>query len=462
MQDDLTARLPPPAGNDKRAALRAMIDASMPLLISDLVRLVRIPSVSEMGSMPDVLRASATATADLLSDAGMPSVRLLEIDGAAPYVFAESPAPSGHPTALLYAHHDVKPAGDGELWDDPPFEGTVRNGRLYGRGAADDKAGIVAHAAAVRAHQGNLPIGLKVIVEGEEEIGSPHLDEFIAAYGNLLSAEAIVLADNENWSAGIPALTTSLRGLVECTIEVRVLDGPTHSGSFGGPLTDAMSTLAVALGALYDRDGNVAVPGLVSNPAPPVEVVEEDFRAEAGARPSVRLLGSGTIAERLWMKPAVSVLGIDCPSVAESYTKLEPAARAKVSLRIPPGQDPNVAMEALGRHLRASVPWGAEVVVEPIGIAKPVSVASQGPIFDAAIRSLHEAFGHPPVQIGGGGTIPTAAALSEAFPDATLLLTGVAGPDSRAHAENEALDLVDFAKSCLAEAILIAEFGELE
>jgi acetylornithine deacetylase/succinyl-diaminopimelate desuccinylase-like protein len=461
LAEDHTAQSHPDFA-EERSTLRAAIAESMRGSVSDLKQLVRIPSVSGASGDPEALRASALATAQLLSDTDMASARLLELDGAAPYVFVEVPASEGAPTVLLYAHHDVKPAGDEALWQTPPFHPTVSGSLLRGRGAADDKAAIVVHASAMRALGAvceDTPIGIKVLVEGEEEIGSPHLAGFLERYGELLHADAIVLADNENWAAGVPALTTSLRGIVECTIEVRVLDGPVHSGSFGGPLTDAMSVLAVTIASLYDDEGNVAIPGLAAGPPPSVDVDEDEFRARAGARPGLRLVGTGSITERLWTRPAVAVLGLDAPSVEGSYTKLEPVARAKVSLRIPGGQDPSEALEALGAHLESHAPWGVDVHIEPETSVGPVQVDTDRPIFGVAARSLADGFGHPPVLIGGGGSIPTASAIAETFPEAALLLTGVAGPRSNAHAENEVVDLSDLERSCLAEALFLHELA---
>jgi cysteinylglycine-S-conjugate dipeptidase len=431
----------------------------MPRVREELDRLVRIPSVSAPGFDPAHVRASAEAAAQVLRAAGAGGVRLLQVVGAHPAVFAEAPGPDGAPTVLLYAHHDVQPPGRDDLWESPPFEPTERDGRLYGRGSSDDKAGVVIHAAALRAHGGRPPVNVKVLIEGEEEIGSEHLGEFFERYGDLLAADVVVVADSGTWKLGIPAITTSLRGLVDCIVEVRTLDHAVHSGLYGGPAPDALTALARLLAALHDEAGNVAIPGLATGPRPQLEAEEADFRRESGVLGSVRLIGAGSIAERLWAKPAVSVLGVDAPAIRESSNQLVPVARARVSLRLAPGQDPASAMDALVAHLEGAAPWGARVTVERGAGARPFAVRAEGPAFDAARRAFREAWGTAPVDIGMGGTIPLVAALQEAFPQAALVLTGVADPACRAHGENESVDLTELERGCVAETLLLFELA---
>jgi acetylornithine deacetylase/succinyl-diaminopimelate desuccinylase-like protein len=422
----------------------------------DVERLVRIPSVSAPDFDPANVRASAEATAELLGDAGYSGTRLLEIDGAHPAVFAESAGPEGAPTVLLYAHHDVQPPGDAALWETPPFEPVERDGRLFGRGSADDKAGIGIHAAAMRAHGGTPPVNAKVLVEGEEETGSEHLAEFLERYGEMLAADVVVIADSGNWQVGVPALTTSLRGLVDCIVEVRTLDHAVHSGVYGGPLPDALMVLSRLLSSLHDDDGQVRVRGLTRAERPAIDLEQDDYLREAGARPGVRMLGDGTIAQRLWMRPALSILGIDAPAIRESSNQLVPRARARVSLRLAPGDDPRRALDALVAHLEANAPWGAEVRVERGAGAEPFQVEARGPAFEAAHRAFEDAWGAPAVEMGMGGTIPLVAAFSSAYPKAAMLLTGAGDPDSRAHGENESLHLGDFERACVAEALLLS------
>jgi acetylornithine deacetylase/succinyl-diaminopimelate desuccinylase-like protein len=439
--------------------LRAAIDEHFPRVRGDLERLIRIPSVAFPGFDPEPVRQSAVATAEVLEASGLGGVRLLELEGIPPAVLGEHPAPDGAPTVLLYAHHDVQPSGDEADWDSPPFEPAERDGRLFGRGSCDDKAGIAMHQAVVLAHGGAPPVGVKVFVEGEEEVGSPNLDRFLARFRDDLAADVIVLADATNWRAGVPGLTTKLRGLVDCEVEVRTLDHAVHSGMYGGPFPDALTTLCRLLAALHDDRGNVAIEGLHSGTTDPLDLTEAELREQAGVLDGVSQIGQGALTERLWTRPAVSVLGIDAPRVREAGNVLVPAARAKVSLRLAPGQEPERAMAALVRHLEANAPWGARVTVTPGASAWPFAVDARGPVFDAARRAFREGWGADPVDIGAGGTIPFVKAFADAFPDAAILLVGVEDPDGRAHGANESLLLEDFRKGCVAEAVLLRELA---
>ena len=428
----------------------------LPSVLADLEALVRIPSVSADEARFDQVRRSAEATAELIRSAGLPDVRLLSADGGQPAVVARRPAPDGAPTVLLYAHHDVQPEGAREDWLSDPFEPTRRGERLYGRGAADDKAGIAAHLAAIRAHDGTPPVGVTVFVEGEEEIGSPTLEAFLAEHRELLAADVIVIADSANWAVGKPALTTSLRGLADVTVEVRTLEHGVHSGMYGGPVPDAVTALCRVLATLHDDDGNVAVAGLSAGPAADLDYPEERFRAEAGVLDGVRLIGAGTLVERLWTRPAISVLAIDAPRVAEASNTLIPVVRAKVSVRVAPGGDSRAALDALADHLHRNVPWGAALTLTPGDIGQPYAIEARGPAYDAARAAFREAWdGEEPVDIGVGGSIPFIAAFAEAYPKASILVTGVEDPDTRAHGANEGLHLGEFERVCLAEALLL-------
>lgn len=435
--------------------IRAAVDEALTGVRTDLERLVRIPSVSAAGFDPAEVRRSAEATAEVLERSGLGGVRLLEVDGAHPAVFGQHPPPAGAPTILLYAHHDVQPQGDETDWESPPFEPLERDGRLYGRGTSDDKAGIGMHAAALRAHEGTPPVGVTALIEGEEEIGSEHLTQFFEQYGDLLRADVIVLADLANWRVGEPALTTSLRGLVDCVVEVRTLEHAVHSGMFGGPFPDAVTALARLLATLHDEQGRVAIAGLVSDERGGLDLSEKELRHQSSALEGVNRIGEGTLTAQMWTMPSVSVLGIDAPRIAEAANKLVPVARAKVSLRIAPGDDPDRAMDALVAHLESNAPWGAEVRATRGAKARPFALRAEGLVFDAARTALKEAWGVAPVDIGAGGSIPLVAAFADAFPETPILLTGAADPDSRAHGANESLHLDDFAKACLAEALLL-------
>ena len=435
--------------------LRAAVEELSGWTRSILEDLVRIPSVSARGFDSAPVRQSAVAAEALLAEVGMQQVRLLEIDGAHPAVFGEIPAPEGAPTVLLYAHHDVQPPGPDEEWDSPPFEPHERDGRLYGRGTADDKAGIVTHLTALRAHEGKPPVGVKVFLEGEEESGSEHLLDFLDAYGQLLAADSIVIADSANWETGTPTFSTSLRGLVSCYVEVRVLDSAMHSGQFGGPLPDALTCLARVLATLHHPDGSTAVPGLLGYESQGPEYTEAALRSQAGVVPGVELIGQGSLASRLWTRPAISVLAIDAPPVDQAINQLVPGARAKVSVRLAPGDDPSRAMASLVEHLEKAAPWGVQVTVTPIEMGSPFQFDTKGPIYDAYREAFSEVWDADPVERGVGGSIPMVSALAEKYPEAGILLVGAADPFSQSHGPNESLDLADLHRCCLSEAIAL-------
>lgn len=441
--------------------LRTTIDRLMPALLEDLDDLIRIPSVSAPGYDPAEVRRSAEVTLQLLADAGLEETRLLEIDGAHPAVYAASPAPPGAPTVLLYAHHDVQPPGPAAEWETPAFEPIHRDGRVFGRGSSDDKANIVVHVGAIKSFSGTLPVGVKVLVEGEEEIGSAHLGRFLETYQDLLAADVIVIADAGNWKLGIPTLTTSLRGLIDCVVEVRTLRYAVHSGGFGGAVPDAITTLARLLGTLHDASGEVAVAGLAATDETTLHLSEQELQAQAEPVDDLELIGTGSITSRLWTKPAVSVVAIDCPPISEAINQLVPVARAKVSLRIAPGDDPHRAMEALQSHLEDNVEWGAEITITPGATGDAFAGDTEGRAYDMFREAFSEAYATPAAEMGIGGSIPFVADLAERFPEASILLTGVADPASRAHGPNESQDLNEIRNGMLAEAIALRLLGGL-
>lgn len=435
--------------------LRQAIEANSAKLRRQLESLIAIPSVSAPDFDPNHVLASANASAGMLSEAGLRSVRLLEGGEALPAVFGEIPAPLGAPTVLLYAHHDVQPPGDLADWEHPPFHPIEQNGRLYGRGACDDKWGVVTHVAALAAHGGAPPVGVKVFLEGEEEIGSPHLPDFLLRHGDLLSADVIVIADGWNWRVGTPSLMSSLRGLVDCIVEVRTAASAVHSGLYGGPFPDALTVLSRLLATLHSADGQVAIPGLGSTHSDPLDLTEAELRQQIGVVDSLELIGTGSLTARLWTQPSISVLAIDAPRVAEAINQLVPVARAKVSMRLAPGEDPQRAMTALVNHLQANTPWGARVQVTPGASALPFSLPTQGSVSNHFRAAQTAAWGVEPVLIGGGGTIPLVAALAALYPAAAIVITGAADPTSRMHGPNESVDLKEVGRAALAEAIAL-------
>ena len=422
---------------------------------SVLAQLVGIPSVSAAGYPPEEVRRSAETIAGLLAAEGLEEVRLLELDGAHPAVYGHLPAPEGAPTVLLYAHHDVQPPGPHHEWETGPFEPFERDGRLHGRGASDDKSGVVMHLGAIRAFGSRPPVGIKVFVEGEEEIGSRHLVEFLDRYSEQLAADVVVIADGSNWKVGVPALTTSLRGLVGVEVEVRTLRSALHSGLFGGVFPDALIALARLLSTLHDDDGNVAVEGLVSEEVAGLDLGRDEIAGIAGAVDGLHTLGKGSIVSRLWTRPAISVLAIDAPPLAEAINQLVPVARAKVSMRIAPEQDVEAALHALRTHLEAAAPWGAEVAVRELEGGQGFTLPGEGAAANAWKEGMRLAWGSEPVEMGVGGSIPFVAAFSERLPDAPILLTGSGDPTSSIHAPNESQDLDDLERSILAEAIAL-------
>ncbi len=441
--------------------LVARVKAVLPSVRADLEDLVRIESVWADPDRRDEVRRSARAVADLLSEAGFADVEIVSAGGA-PAVIARHPAPPGAPTVLLYAHHDVQPEGDPAQWDSPPFEPTERDGRLYGRGSADDKAGIATHLAAFRAHRGSPPVGVTVFVEGEEESGSPSLGALLAAHRDKLAADVIVIADSDNWTPEVPALTVSLRGLADCVVEVQTLDHGLHSGLWGGVVPDALTVLVRLLAGLHDDDGNVAVAGLHESGAADVDREPQWVRAESGLLDGVREIGSGTVAQRMWAKPAITVIGIDTTPVAKASNTLIPRARAKVSMRIAPGGDAVAHLEALRRHLEEHAPWGAHVTVTPGDVGQPYAIDATGPVYAAARAAFREAWGTEVVDMGMGGSIPFIAEFAAAFPRAKILVTGVEDPGTQAHSVNESLHLGVFERAAVTEALLLAKLGEPE
>ena len=445
------------------AELRSRVTAEMPRIRQDLEDLVRIESVSADPARVTEVQRSADAVAALFRADGFEDTVIVSAreDGGAPAVLARKPAPDGRPTVLLYAHHDVQPENDHDEWDSPPFEPTERDGRLFARGAADDKAGIVAHLGAVRALGDDLGVGVTMFIEGEEEVGSDTLPDLLSEHRDYLAADVIVIADSGNWDIGVPALTTSLRGMVRVDIAVRTLTHAVHSGMWGGLVPDALMTLSRLIASLHDDEGDVAVAGLHSGPAADVEYPAERLRAESGVAPGVEFIGSGTAVERLWTRPSLTITGLDAPKVDGASNTLVASARAKISLRIAPGDTTENAIECLRTHLESHVPWGGELSFTVVDTGEPTKIDATGPAYDAARDAFTEAWdGTRPIDMGVGGSIPFIAEFLETFPEASVLVTGVEDPDTRAHGANEGLHLAEFERVCLAETLLLANLAE--
>jgi cysteinylglycine-S-conjugate dipeptidase len=443
-------------------SLHDVVRDLLPRVLSDLGDLVAIESVSADRARASEVERSALAIVGLLVDAGCPDARVVRANGGAPAIIARFPAPAGMPTVCLYAHHDVQPEGDPVGWATPPFRATEVNGRLYGRGVSDDKGGFAVHLAALRAFGGKPPVGVTLFIEGEEEVGSTDLAQLLEQNREDLTADVFVIADSDNWAVGQPAFTTSLRGLASCTVEVRTLDHGVHSGEYGGVVPDALTALCRLLATLHDDQGNVAIAGLATAPAPAMEYPPERLREESGLFDGVDWIGSGSFVERMWCKPAVSVIALDATPLDKASNTLIPVARAKISARIAPGEDAAKALAAVITHLNDHAPWGAQVTVTEGETAEGSLIDFTGPYADAARAAFTEAWGREPVLIGQGGSIPMVADFGKAFPEATILITAVGDPDSRAHGANESLHLADFAAACLAETLMLNAFADLD
>jgi acetylornithine deacetylase/succinyl-diaminopimelate desuccinylase-like protein len=448
--------------------IRQIVGQNFSTSIEQLKSLARIPSVAWESFDPSKVQESAEEVAALAREVGFEDVRIetaLKPNGhqGFPAVLARRPAAEGHPTILLYAHHDVQPPGDRALWDSEPFEPEQRGDRLFGRGAADDKAGVIAHISAVKALDKALPdhgLGITLFIEGEEEAGSPSFRNFLEKHREDLAADIIVVADSANWAIGVPALTTSLRGMVAGEFEIRVLEHAVHSGMFGGPILDAPLLAARLVASLHDDAGNVAVEGLVSNEAAEIDYDDAQFRADSSVVSGYSLAGSGKLTDRLWHKPAISLIGLDMVSVAESANALIPSIRGKLSMRLAPGQDPADAGAALQKHVEGLDLRGAEVTFT---LTEEGSSYLQDAEHDVAARLMNEclrdAWGTDPVNTGIGGSIPFIADLKELYPEAHILITGVEDPDSRAHSANESLHIPEYEKAVLAETLLLVRLA---
>ncbi|GAA2536789.1 dipeptidase [Microbacterium mitrae] len=444
--------------------------ATIPTALADLGNLVRIPGIAWPAFDQTNLQRSAAAVAALFEETGMfdsVEVKTAAIPGTdehgQPAILATRAAKNGKPTILLYAHHDVQPQGDAELWETPPFEPTVRDGRLYGRGAADDKAGIMAHVAAVRTmkevYGDDLDLGISIFIEGEEEFGSRSFAQFLSDNIDALRSDVIVVADSGNWDSETPGLTVSLRGNARFTLKVRTLEHASHSGMFGGAIPDAMMATVKLLSTLWAADGSVAVAGMTERDAETPEYTEATLRDEAGLLPGVSPIGNGTILSRIWNKPSITVTGIDFTSVEAASNTISPEVTVVISARVAPGQEATEAYAAMEAHLRANAPFGAELTFSDVDLGNGFLVDTSGATVSLARQAMHDAYGKAPVDLGVGGSIPFIADLVREIPGADILVTGVEDPHSRAHSPNESLHLATFQNAVVTEALLLSRLN---
>jgi acetylornithine deacetylase/succinyl-diaminopimelate desuccinylase-like protein len=457
----------------------AALERGLERALDELCEFSRIPGVSAPGFDPGELLRSADCAAELLRGAGLENVEILSLPDVHPYVVGEwQGAGPEVPTVLIYAHHDVQPPGRAELWESPPFEPTYRgDGRLYGRGVVDDKAGLLLHLAALRAwfeSDGGLPLNVKLIVEGEEEIGSPHLAEFLLAHRERLVADVIILSDTANLETGLPSLTTSLRGLVAVDVSVRALDHAVHSGMWGGPVADTASCLVRLLARLVDDRGVIRVPGIYDD----VDALDAEtrerlarlpfdarrFRDDAGLLTEGDFSGESeySVWERLWWRPSLAITALEGVPLRAAANQLMDVARARVGVRLSPSQDPERAARLLCEFLRRDPPAGARVETEIETAAAGWRTEPTGPAFDAARRALGAGFGREPVEIGCGGSIPFVGPFSEVLGGAPALLLGLEDPICNAHGENESLHLADFRRAARASVHLLWELVSLK
>jgi len=462
--------VPPNADPAVESAVSEAVPSGIPSALADLGDLVRIPGIAWPSFDQTQLERSASRVAELAEGTGVfDEVRVLRaaIPGTdelgQPAVLATRAARDGRPTILLYAHHDVQPPGADELWETAPFEPTVRDGRLYGRGVADDKAGIMTHIASLRAVREALGddfgLGVSMFVEGEEEYGSRSFAQFLSDNADALRADAIVVADSGNWDSRTPGLTVSLRGNARFTLKVRTLDHASHSGMFGGAVPDAMMATVRLLSTLWDEDGAVAVEGLTAREAPTPEYTEETLRDETGLLPGVTPIGRDSILSRIWNKPAVTIIGIDATSVESASNTLLPEVSVVVSARVAPGQSGEQAYAALEAHLRAHAPFGAELTFSDVDLGDGFLVDTSGWAVGLARQAMADGYGAEPVDLGVGGSIPFIADLVREFPEAQILVTGVEDPHSRAHSPNESLHLDTFRHAIATESLLLARMN---
>lgn len=451
----------------RSAAVREAALTQVPAALADLGSLVRIPSIAFPGFDRAEVQRSAEAVKTLVEGLGI--FERVEIATAVvpetgeegmPAVLATRPARNDRPTILLYAHHDVQPVGDESLWESPPFEPTLRDGRIYGRGAADDKAGIMAHIGALRALVDavgtDFDLGVNLFFEGEEEAGSASFSQFLSDNADALRADVIVVADSGNWDSETPALTVSLRGNARFTLDIETLEHASHSGMFGGAVPDAMLAAVTLLATLWDEDGAVAVAGLESRVAATPPYSEETLRSEAGLPEGVSPIGRDEILSRIWNKPSITITGIDAPSVRNASNTLTPKVSVVISTRVAPGQAAADAFAAIEAHLRSHAPFGARLTFRDVDFGDPFLVDTSGPAAEAARAALESGYGRTPVDIGVGGSIPFIADLVREFPGAEILVTGVEDPHARAHSPNESLHVETFRNALVTEALLLA------
>jgi acetylornithine deacetylase/succinyl-diaminopimelate desuccinylase-like protein len=460
---------------DVKAAL-SYLDAHLPEFQAQLVQLARVPGVSAEPAPNPYLRRSAEATAEAMRSAGVENVQILELPGVHPYVYGDWLKKPGAPTALLYGHHDVQPEGRHEKWISPPYEPTVRDGRLYGRGTADDKAGVMTHVAAVASYlrsSGELPVNVRFVIEGEEEIGSENLEKFLRTYKDMLAADFIVLSDTANFDTGVPALTYQLRGICTVDVTVQTIEQPVHSGMWGGPVPDPVQIMCTLIAGLQGKKGGIDVPGLyrqvAKTPARQLQRIrklpfnEAKFKREARMMRGMKLAGEKgySVYEQLWTRPALTVIAFDARPVKGSSNQIIDSVTARLSLRTVPKMDAKAAGRAIVRKLTARPPYGAKVTAEIVNSTPWWTTDPEGPAFEAARRALRAGYGRETAMIGAGGSIGFVGPFADLLGGAPCILMGVEDPLCNAHSENESLHLGDWLKSMRSAVYMYDELSRV-
>ena len=440
--------------------IRQAVHQAMPTAIENLKHLVSIPSIATQGYPREQVLAAARTTEAQLQAAGFQQVHQLEgLTGGYPAIYGAIPGPPGTPTVLLYAHYDVQPPGRAQEWDSPPFEPTERNGRLYGRGAADDKSGVVAHLATIQAFQGRPPVGIKIIVEGDEEFGGS-LNTYIPQHLDLFKADVIIIGDHGNITVGEPTLTTTLRGSATLTVEVRTLTDQVHNGVFGGPVPDALIALCRIIATLHDTNGTIHIAGLEPGNWQGAAIPAEAFRRAANVLPDVDLIGNNSLSAQVWAGYAVNVIGLDAPAIAGASNSLIATARARINLRIPPDQNAEHALALLIQHLKSVTPWHAKVTISDSHVSNGFVAKIDGPAYTAARQALREAYNTDAQITGDGASIPLTNVLGEQFPQAEIIIWGAEDLAARIHGPNESVDLEELERVILTQALFLQRLAQ--
>ncbi|CUW26709.1 dipeptidase [Streptomyces reticuli] len=436
----------------------------LPRAKAELTELVAFKSVADFTQFSkSESDAAAGWIADALRAEGFTDVALLDTPDGTQSVYGYLPGPEGAKTVLLYAHYDVQPTLDEAGWATPPFELTERDGRWYGRGTADCKGGFIMHLLALRALKANggVPVHVKVIVEGSEEQGTGGLERYAEQHPELLAADTIVIGDAGNFRVGLPTVTTTLRGMTLVRVRIDTLAGNLHSGQFGGAAPDALAALIRVLDSLRAEDGSTTVDGLDATARwDGLEYAEEQFRTDAKVLDGVELIGDGSVADRIWARPAVTVLGIDCPPVVGATPSVQSSARALVSLRVPPGVDAAEATKLLQAHIEAHTPWGARVTTEQLGQGQAFRADTSSPAYQAMADAMAEAYPGETMQYAGqGGSIPLCNTLAGLYPQAEILLIGLSEPEAQIHAVNESVSPEELERLSVAEALFLRNYA---